>query len=396
MRKLASIQRVLSVRPIPGADLIEAVDVLGWTVVCKKGQFAPGDLCVYFEIDSFLNAEDTRYAAFEDRFTNWGTKRGMRLKTIKLRKQISQGLIMPISDYFELSPSVRINPVVEGEDVTELLKIEKWEPAEEAASNAGGVGKVAGSKPFPSFLRKTDQERVQNYIGELPKVADQSFEITIKLDGSSMTVFHVNKMSPHYAHVMEDIEIRAMKRMSWLGKRWYAIKKAVGLVQSPTFVDGLCSRNIQLDIDDGNHFSQYVREHGLLEALENYGQNIAVQGELIAPSIQGNYEKVAGFEFYVYDVFDIDAQRYFSPEVAREIVQALGMKYVPVLQQEAKLSDFGLEEGVSVRDVVDNILTFAEGDGMNKGVKREGVVFKSNQTGFSFKAISTSYLIARG
>jgi len=393
VRKLASIQRVLSVRPIPGADLIEAVDVLGWTVVCKKGRFAVGDLCVYFEIDSFLNADDERYASFEDRFTNWGTKRGMRLKTIKLRKQISQGLIMPISDYFELSPSVRMNPVVEGEDVTELLKIEKWEPAEEATSNAGGIGKVAGSKPFPSFLRKTDQERVQNYIGELPKVADQSFEVTIKLDGSSMTIFHVNKLSPHYAHAAEDIEVRAVKRMSWFGKKWHAIKKAVGLVQTPAFIDGLCSRNIQLDINDGNHFSQYVREHFLLEALENYGQNIAVQGELIAPSIQGNYEKVAGFEFYVYDVFDIDAQRYHSPEVAREIVKALGLKYVPVLQHGAMLVDFGFAEGTPVRDVVDNILAFAEGDGMNKGVKREGIVFKSNGSEFSFKAISNSYLL---
>lgn len=90
MRKLASVQRVLNVRPIEGADLIEAVDVLGWTVVTQKSNnLKVGDLVIYYEVDAFLNAIDPRYASFEERFSNWEGKRGMRLKTIKKSQKAS-------------------------------------------------------------------------------------------------------------------------------------------------------------------------------------------------------------------------------------------------------------------------------------------------------------------
>lgn len=155
MRKLASIQRVLNIRPIQGADAIEVLDVLGWNVVAQKGLHKVGDLVVFIEIDSFLNANDPRYASFSERFSNFGTLRGMRVRSIRLRKQISQGLILPISNFSEISTQV-----AEGDDVTELLGVIKWESAEETKSNAGNsINKEAGAKPFPSFIRKTDQER---------------------------------------------------------------------------------------------------------------------------------------------------------------------------------------------------------------------------------------------
>lgn len=388
MRKLASIQKILNLRPIPGADLIEVADVLGWSVVVKKGDFKVGDLCVYYEIDSFLNAEDPRYATFEERFTNWGDKRGMRLKTIKLRKQISQGLVLGVSQFTEIK-----NPQ-EGDDVTELLKIEKWESLSESHGNGGGMGaKTAGAKPFPSFIRKTDQERVQNYLTKLAKHADEDFEVTIKLDGSSMTVFHVGKDSEHFAFAWSDIETRMLKKKGFFGKLFYRLRKKLGLVSVPDFLNGVCSRNIQLDLKGDNHFSAFVAENNILEGLENLNMNIAVQGELIAPSIQQNYEQVDKFEFYVYDVFNIDKQEYFLPEQSRIIAQRLGLNYVPVLNVNAPLSAFG--DINDARGLVDKILAFAEGPGMNKGVKREGVVFKSNKTPFSFKAISNSYLLKK-
>lgn len=385
-RKLASVQKILDVRPIDGADMIEVVDVLGWSVVVsKKDAFKPGDLCVYFEIDAFLDATDTRYATFEERFINWNSKRGMRLKTIKLRKQVSQGLVLKLDQFTEIK-----NPQ-EGDDVTDLLKIEKWESAVESSGNGMG-GKTAGAKPFPAFLRKSDQERIQNYIGEIPKHSE-SFEISIKLDGSSMTVFYVPKFSNQFDFAWQDIETRLLRGMSKLGKLWYKVKKTIGLVKPPASISGVCSRNIQLDIDHSNHFSKFVRDNNILERLENYGQAIAIQGELIGPSIQENYEKVDKLEFYVYDVFNIDTQDYLLPGTARAVVEFLGLNYVPVLHEEAKLSDFG--DITKPRELSDKILTFAEGPGMNQGVKREGIVLKSNLSSFSTKAISNSYLLKK-
>lgn len=389
MRKLASIQRVLNVRPIEGADLIEAVDVLGWTVVTQKSNnLKVGDLVIYFEVDSFLNAEDPRFASFEERFINWNGKRGMRLKTIKLRKQISQGLILPIGDFLELP-----NGLVEGDDVTEILKIEKWEPVEDnSTGNTGLAGRKIGT--FPSFIRKTDQERVQNYINELPKHRDETFEVSIKLDGSSMTVFHVGKSSPHYAEILLDQETKALRREGFFSRVLFKVKKALGLVSTPDSFVGVCSRNIQLAEDDSSHFTTFARENKLLEKLKSHGFNIAVQGELIGPSIQQNHEKVDKLEFYVFDVFDIDAQEYVKPRRARAIAADLGFNYVPVIAEGDKVLADPVHEG-NARQLVEDILKQAEGPGMNKGVKREGLVYKSNESDFSFKAISNSYLLKK-
>lgn len=392
MRNLASVQKILNIRPIPGADMIEAVDVLGWTVVSQKGIHTIGDLVIYFEVDSFLNANEPRYASFEERFTNWGDKRGMRLKTIKLRKQISQGLILSLKEFPEIK-----NPK-EGDDVTEILKIEKWESLAEQSSNAGGLGaKTAGAKAFPSFIRKTDQERVQNRIQHLPVVKDtETFEESVKLDGSSMTLFNLNDSSEHFAFAINDMEIRKLRNMSWFGKLGYKLKKYLGMIETPTILQGVCSRNIQLDTDGDNHFSAYVRENRILDRLALFDENIAVQGELIGPSIQKNYENVKVNEFYVYDVFDIDAQKYMLPAQARAIVKELGLKYVPVLNEAFDLNTMIVnKENDLGREMVDNVLLRAEGPGMNPGVKREGLVYKSNSTEFSFKAISNSYLLKK-
>jgi ATP-dependent RNA circularization protein (DNA/RNA ligase family) len=166
----------------------------------------------------------------------------------------------------------------------------------------------------------------------------------------------------------------------------------LGLVKQPESIVGVCSRNIDLGLDGDNHFSNYAREHNLVQAVQKAanGGSFAIQGELIAPSIQGNYEQVKGFEYYVFDVFNIDKQEYLLPEAARNFVRDAGLKYVPVLDVDCKLSRFGSEP----REMADAILAYAEGPGMNKGVKREGVVFKSNtDVSFSMKAISNAYLM---
>jgi RNA ligase (TIGR02306 family) len=384
MRSLASIQKVLKVRPIDGADKIEAIDVLGWTVVSEKGRFKEGDLCIYFEVDSFLNADDPRYASFSERFTNWDGKRGMRLKTIRLRKQLSQGLILKISEFPEIfTPQ-------EGDDVTKLLKIEQWYNPSEMKENSSQQS-TSNTRQFPSFIRKTDQERVQNYINHLSQVMDETFEATIKLDGSSMTVFHLNNKSKYFKEALAE---RAIKnRLKGFAKLKHIIKTFFSRFNQPIEINGVCSRNIQLDPKGANHFSEYVRNHNIFEALDNADINCAIQGELLGVGIQNNYEAVKDFEFYVYDIFNIDTQEYLLPKEARELTATLGLAYVPLLSEELSIKDFN--KSIEIRDMVENILEYAEGPGMNAGVKREGVVFKSNQSSASFKAISNSYLLKK-
>lgn len=385
MRNLASIQRVVKVSPIVGADRIETVSVLGWDVVCAKDEFKVNDLVIYFEVDSFLNAEDPRYASFTERFSNWNGKRGMRIKTIRLRKQISQGLIMTISDFKEFD---NMN-LVEGLDATELLKIEKWESIEDSVGG-NSFGNMKQEAAFPSFIFKTDQERVQNRINELSKHKDEDFEVTIKLDGSSMTVYCLNENSKYFKDEIKNIERRLLKRRSKLYRLFYYLKKKFGFVEETKQIIGVCSRNVSLKLDSSNIFVDCAKDNGLLFDITGLNRNLAFQGELIGPTIQNNFESVKENQFYVYDVFDIDAQKYLLPEQASTLVNSLNWNYVPVLHTKFKLPD-----KEDPKDLVTDILEMAEGTGMNPGVKREGLVFKSNQSQLSFKAISNSYLLAK-
>ena len=144
----------------------------------------------------------------------------------------------------------------------------------------------------------------------------------------------------------------------------------------------MCSRNLELKQNEDNAFWRIALDYDIHKKIRAYGNNIAVQGELIAPNIQSNYEKVNKPEFYVFDVFDIDRQEYMLPKERQEFCKLLDIPHVPIV-----------DKSLAMIDNVDKLLDMAEGDGMNKGVKREGLVFKHNNSEFSFKAISNSYLL---
>lgn len=381
-RKLASVQRINNIRPIEGADAIECVTVNGWDVVAKKGDFKVGDLCVYFEIDSFLPAEDPRYHFLSKQFTTWQGRLGARVKTIKLRGQISQGLVLPLKDF----PEVQIDfdeeidnsaydpefgydaqQLMIGFDVTKLLKIEKWE----APIPAQLAGKIKGN--FPHFLQKTDQERIQNLWGKLTARTTKrwdpdtqtlhdepgepyqgTFEVTQKLDGSSMTAYLFNGQF------------------------------------------GICSRNLDLIETPDNAFWSVARRLKLEEALRytaervGFEKGVAIQGELIGPGVQGNPEQLKELDFYVFDVFDIDNQRYLSPWERQVLCGEClpGVKRVPIVDLAASLSWF---------ETLDKLLAYADGASSvcPANTRREGLVFKSNQKdGLSFKVISNRFLLA--
>ena len=146
--------------------------------------------------------------------------------------------------------------------------------------------------------------------------------------------------------------------------------------------DGVCSRNLELKRDENNAFWRIALEYDIHKKIRACGRNLAVQGELIAPNIQGNYEKVNKPEFYVFDIFDIDKQEYMLPSERQDFCKILNIPHVPVV-----------DKAFSMINNVDALLDMAEGAGMNNGVKREGLVFKHNNSEFSFKSISNSYLL---
>lgn len=360
MRKLARLEKITSLSPIEGADKIELATVVGWPVVVKKGEFQEGQFVVYFEIDSWIPTPIAPFLTKEGSTPKtYKGVQGERLRTVKLRKQISQGLVLPVGNFVGIT-------ALEGLDLTEKLGILKWESAEEQTTNNGNVGRIAGK--FPEFIKKTDQERVQNIRNLDSIIANETFEVTVKLDGSSMTVYSVKPDSIYYKEPKTNVLIGFIKKL--FGKT----------EKEPQ--NGVCSRNIELR-DDGNLFYSVAKQNDLFAKLNKYPKSIALQGELIAPSIQGNYEKVDNAQFHVYSVWDIDKQEYLKPMIARTVCAVLKVNYVPVLFESLTVEDFK------------HIRSLTDGKSLNERVKREGVVFKSNNSDVSFKSISDEYLLKK-
>jgi len=381
-RKLASVRRIKQILPIAGADKIELALVDGWQVVVKKGEFTEGSLAVYFEIDSFVPdtiAPFLTKEGYDPKEFN-GVK-GERLKTIKLRKQLSQGLLLPLA--VAEASGKRFN---EGDDVTELLGVQKWE-AEEKATNTSGNLLPSKTRSFPYFIKKTDQERAQNYGPMIEQNLDTKFETTVKKDGSSLTVFRIVPDSTFY----EDAKEMVHGKDSLFTK----IKNFV-LRKKPQPVYGLCSRNVLLPLEGNSNF--HVAAKPLIEKLKNEVSialegSIALQGELVAPDIQGNYEKVDGVEFHLFDIFDIDKQKYMLPTDRIVFADIYSIPHATIVDRGTLRNILQLKDG---EDVVQKLLTYASGEGDNPGVMREGVVFKANDKDFSFKVISNEYLLHKG
>ena len=329
-RKLATIRKIDEIRPIEGADAIEAAVVGGWTVVVKKGEFKAGDLAIYLEIDSWVPHELAPFLSKGQEPREYNGVRGERLRTVKLRGQVSQGLLLPVNLTFWRD---------EGTDVSESLGIQKWE-APIPAQLAGDVEGV-----FPAVIPKTDQERIQNLTEQLREWqgnTDFHWEVTEKLDGSSMTVF---------VH----------------GDR-----------------EGVCSRNWALKETAGNTLWKVARRERLIEKLRDNGRNLALQGELIGEDIQGNAYKIVGQDFFVFDIYDIDRGEYLTPLERRLFCDVHGVKHVPVIAKETVIQEY-----------VTGLLAMADGASMlNPKTAREGLVFKCNTFGGpSFKAISNRWLL---
>lgn len=349
-RKLASVQEVLDVQPIPEADRIEAAKVEGWTVVVPKGQVKPGDKVVYFEIDSFLpirpEFEFLRDSSYKkDDFLG----EGMRLKTRRLRGIYSQGLIMPLSD-LGLPENLEVDT-----DLTEILGVKKYELPETALIGGASLGRR------PDFIVKTNEIRVQNkpqLLNELGRC--EEVYVSLKLDGSS-----------HSVAIDRDGKLR------------------------------VTSHNIELkDENKQNSFYEFVKNNNIEEKLRKYmaenDLNEAVlQGEWCGPGIQNNKLMLKTPDWFMFNVYG-DGRRQ-DLDTLLKVSEEFNLKHVPILE---RLTGKEFSEKFSTPD---DILQWVENLKVDdyKNQLPEGVVIRPTepiysytiQSDLSMKVINNKYLM---
>lgn len=349
-RRLATIEAIQEVRPIPDADAIACARIRGWDVVVKRGEFAPGDLCVYVEVDTLVSVDDPRFAFLSARGTRSDAEgnTGHVLKTARLRGQYSQGLALPLAEFPELA---RCEP---GQDVTMLLPVRRWDPPMPAQL----AGQVNGRRP--SWIPATDEERIQN-IERILQVHGVAWVATEKLDGTSTTAY---------------VDPRAGDPGDPDPARWPGVR-------------GVCSRNYDLAHDPGNTMWRLVTEMRLHELMSETwpGLPVAVQGETVGEGIQGNPLRLKGQRLAVFTirVGQVELPRCQWPDWAHEI----GVPVYPGLAFPRTV-----DEAV---DQVDGLVSL-----LSPGAPAEGVVWRAEDTArvrldaderASFKVISRKYLL---
>lgn len=379
-RKLATIKRITNLSPIKDADKIECATINGgWQVVVKMDEFSIGDLCLYIEIDAWIPHKIAPFLSKGKEPKEYMGVKGQRLRTVRLRGQISQGLIISLLNladivfdidnnidnllyYYMDNYGVGYNNYVNNEIIDlmiklpsqspdfnwdNILKIKKYEPPLPTQLS----GKIKGK--FPDLLIKTDQERIQNLEGQINW--DREYQITTKLDGSSMTLWNDEGI-------------------------WR-----------------VCSRNLEIDMEDTNNSFVKTAINIINELTKtntnttNY-LNLAFQGELMGEGIQKNRENIKGHKFFVFDIFDVKNQKYFSPIYSELLINQYTnnnceyIDHVPILYKSVQLSYIGINS-------IESAIKFSEGESLNNPV-REGVVFKSTKGNrHTFKSISNKFLL---
>lgn len=342
-RKLASIQQIIKTEPIEGADKIELAYVLGWQCVVNKGQFKPMDLAVYFEIDSFLPVKPEFEFLKSSSYKNTPIMgEGFRLRTMKFRGQLSQGLLLPVCQFPEISDNLTI-----GADVSEILGVRKWEIEERVTTG----GTIAGTLPYS--VPHTDETRVQAEPGLIKEFAELEYYISTKMDGSSHSIsvdengFHV---TGHNFEYKDD-----------------GVSSFYNLVNKRDYPDRIVA---------------FKKANGF--------KSLTLQGEFCGAGIQKNRLKLTSPEWYVFTVI-VDGKR-------------VGLQQMLAICDKLELTTVPIEEvGMDLPSkypTVEALLQRADGEYPNGG-KKEGIVIRptepiySNLIGseLSMKVVSNKYLL---
>lgn len=357
-RKLATIERISEINPIPEADAIERATVRGWNIVVKKDEHKPGDLIIYCEIDSVMPERE------EFEFLR---PRGFRVRTIKLRGQVSQGIIFPLEILEKVGKFQSVCgdprweellllnntldngdnaiPIIEGEDVTDALGVTKYDPPIPAELS----GQVKGN--FPSHSIKTDEERIQNLIDHYEDYKREEWIATEKVDGTSMTASIFNGEF------------------------------------------GISSRNLELKESETNSFWKIARAINLEEKMrkymaENELEALTLQGELIGEGIQKNKYKLKGQKVLWFRAFDPVKYQFFPYENFLIKMHLMGLETVPIVDTNFKLPE-----------KYEDLILYADGESKLCPTAREGIVFVAKNPSYndngrlSFKVISNKFIL---
>lgn len=354
-RQLATMREIQDIQPIPSADAIEVATIDGWEVVVKKGEFRVGDPCIYFEIDSMLPIDNSAFKFLESRAIMYEGKMRARVKTIKLRGQLSQGIALPISA-FTFEEMVNM-----AHELDKALDVIKYEPPQDGSGcNPAGT--------FPVFIPKTDEERCQNIFSKYSqKYEDVVFQKSMKLDGSSITMawvmdpdLFVSGLAPEgevYAHDYDDAQFL------------------------------VASRNQTLRYNPDSKWWMGVENTQVIDRLKMLGRSIAIQGELMGPGIQKNRENFNEYKIFAFRIWLIDEQRFATDEEFQDLTRTLGLDIVPQLGKCQPFKQFA-----TVKEMLDD----ADIPSINHKIA-EGVVYKSvdliNGQMIHFKAINNKFLL---
>ena len=352
MSHLASVQVIVDLQPIPNADKIEVATVLGWEIVVKKGEHKIGDLCAYVQIDTVV-PEKPEYEFLRER--------KFRVRTIKLRNQISQGLILPLPT----------GEWKEGDDITDILGIKKYEKKdnnperyEKPRMPKNWYKKIIyvfkynflyktfpklkklSRSPFPKHLVSiTDEERIQNMPEVLTQYAGKEFVVSYKLDGSSITIIHSKVF----------------------GKSKFRI----------------CSRRFELHDKKNDWYRVFVStdfSNEVLKLVSFFGTNdIIVQGEAIG-KFNGNHHNLPNEQIRLFNIYvngkRLNQQDFLSLCLANNIPHCPMYKKIvlshtlPEILKESEIKDI-----------------------LNPHVEAEGLVWRCIEDNMSFKVINNKYLI---
>lgn len=407
MRQLATIREIDKVLPIENADKIEVATMkgLGWNVVTKKNDVKSKDKVVYFEIDSALPIEDRYEFLRQSSYKCWKQKETIlkecfRLKTIKLRGVVSQGLILPIS----LFPELKDNKI--GDDVTEILKIQHYDELREIyshtkASGSTSTGNAKGN--FPAFITKSDQTRIQNLMSYFEEHKDTYFTAEAKYDGSSCTVYMVDKK---YDKDQFGVCSRNYNLKRPCNTKIEYIKECLTLPCYPyNFIKRWVKRFSKIwNVLFGNYkststsdFWNIIIKCNLEEPLRKYfietNHSIALQGEYVGPGVNGNRDKYTEHHYFIYDIYDVDKQTYLDANERHAIINKLKSYNTNSIIEEVDTIANEIQI-FKVCDSLEKLLNYVDRKTL-RGNKLEGIVFKSigKIPYFSFKCINNKYLL---
>lgn len=351
MRKLASIQEITDIQPIEGRDRIVLATVLGWHVIVTT-DFKVGDKVVFCEIDSVLPEKPEFEFLRPKKF---------RIRTMKMAGVVSQGICFPLDILPEKYRDCEV-----GEDMTDIIGVKQYEETmdndREVVSQSkkkypaflmrfAWFRKLVLPKPrkgnFPSFISKTDEERIQNMAWILND--KREWTATEKIDGQSGS---------------------------------FCLVRHKGLFRDK-FEYIVCSRNLRLAHPDNSSYWKVSEKYQIENALKNMiGDRdwIAIQGECVGPKIQKNKYGLNDYDLYVFNLLyptgRVDSIR------AKSICENKGFNFVPIV-----------EDHVVLPDTVDEVLAYADGQSKLADTLREGIVFRSRDGKQSFKAVSNKFLL---